>query len=474
VKSAVPPDGAEADAQRRQTRPSRANDRAAVAYRRPEGSTRHEAGSTSEMYSRALGDDQQDLKCAARTARQLEELFILDGWPLGRIYGNEVDLAQRYGVGRGIIRETARILEARGTARVRRGRYGGLELTAPSAERIGDVIYGYSCLIGTTRAQAEQTSVALARAAAPRPASSRQSEAGQGRALNPVIEFYNSWLRQIEQPPAEPRQPGAPSGDAIFDIESAGSGPSTGRSDPVKLPGIELRVRHEHYGVHRTRAGQIFHSLLASVGPGGWADGHFLGNEMELCERFNVDRAVLRQAIRILEVSEAATNVPGRGHGLVTRSPSLASLSRLICCQFAAEHVPFKDAFEAFKWLGVETVRLAAENAAPEALARLRQVLASLSDKASASDVYPSDLMLVEERQFALVDNPILEIFVRSAKAYPSWAITAGTAVPANAVQVFIEGALTVADAVAAGDPAAAAAAQERKVTRLADFHSIA
>lgn len=439
----------------------------------------------SEMYSCALGDARQILKCAARTARRLEEQFIVDGWPLGRLYGREAELAHRYGVGRGIIRETARILEARGTARVLRGRYGGLQLTAPSAERIGDVLHGYACLTGASATNAEQAGIVLGRAApmaraegitSLRPGVPRRLEAtGEetiawsfcSRGSNPVIDFYADWLGQIER--FSPL--GLPEG---ADTGSACDARVTPLSDAIQPPVSETRARHEHYSVHRTRAGQIFHRLLASVGPERWTDGYLLGKEMDLCERFEVDRAVLRQAIRILEVSEAATNLPGRGRGLVTRRPSLASLSRLICCHFAAERVTFSDAFTAFRWLGVEIVRLAAQKATPEAIAPLRETLSSLREKARAAEIYPTDLMPAEEQLFALADNPFLEIFVRSAKAYPAWAIHAAIAVPDGAVRVFIEGTLAVVEAVASRDPVAAAAAQDRKVGRLADFHSIA
>jgi DNA-binding GntR family transcriptional regulator len=78
-----------------------------------------------------------------------------------------------------------------------------------------------------------------------------------------------------------------------------------------------------------------------------------------------------------------------------------------------------------------------------------------------------SDLIRIEERQFALARNPVLDLFLRSAKAFPSLIMQGNLPVPARVLQDFLESSAEVTAAIASGRPVAAAAAQERKFTRL-------
>ncbi len=60
------------------------------------------------------------------------------GWPVGRVLRTETALSQRYGVGRAVLRETARVLESHGVARRRPGPGGGLVVTRPEGRAILD------------------------------------------------------------------------------------------------------------------------------------------------------------------------------------------------------------------------------------------------------------------------------------------------------------------------------------------------
>ena len=380
----------------------------------PSNDSRDRQG-VSRLFSFVVGDAQFILKCAGRTARALEEQFIFDGWPTGKIYGSEVELARRFGVGRPIVRETARILEVRGTARMRLGRHGGLELTAPSPERLHDLIFGYCHLTGVSQEQVRLARVVLDRVTA--------SLAAETEAANPVVAFYSDCLDGLSQ---------------------------TSSSDPAAAN-----------AVYRTRAGQIFQSLMTSVESGQWVDGRMLGNELELCERYKVDRGVLRQAIRLLEATEAATSLPGRGRGLVARMPGPASVGRLICCHFAANRVRYQHSLQTYKWLGVEMTALAARRAQAEDFAPIHAALAALDRRTDT--VLHSELIAIEAHQFALARHPVLELFLRSAKAFPCWEMHGNSPVPKQLLRDFIDCSNAVTAAIASRDPAAAAAAQERK-----------
>jgi DNA-binding FadR family transcriptional regulator len=467
--------------------------------------------SVLRLFSHVVGDAQATLKCAGRTARLLEEQFIADGWPVGQIYGCETTLSERYGVGRAVVRESARILEARGTARMRRGRHGGLELMAPSIAQLRDTISGYCYLINVSRDHIQSARLILDRVAAYMatercahfefaPLLERSLVAGPNPGIefrrllnaaagNAVLTFYSDCLEQLrdiasgtENSSIQTRRTVGGLGkciDRLVMAISRGDAHAAAAwagacSRRIQAPRMhvesEARKLSQSSGalrdiLHRTRAGQIVQDLMRRVGPGQWTDGRVLGNEMDLCDRYRVDRGVLRQAIRILEAAETAVSVPGRGHGLVARSPGPAAVSRLICCHFAASRVGHYESFLAFKWLGVEMVALAARGARTQDLEPVRAQVAALARRTDT--VRFSDLISVEERQFALACNPVLELFLRSAKAFPSLIMHGNLPVPQQVLGEFLESSEEVTAAIAARRPVAAAAAQERKFMRL-------
>src|SRR5690606_22989276 len=80
------------------------------------------------------------------------------------------------------------------------------------------------------------------------------------------------------------------------------------------LPAIET----ERQDGDRTLASIVARRIAADVQRGGGA-GQRLGSEWDLCERYSVSRATLRQAIRQFEDSGLVECRRGRGNGLVVR-----------------------------------------------------------------------------------------------------------------------------------------------------------
>ena len=103
----------------------------------------------SDLYASVIGSHCHS-KLPLAIAQKIEESLIADGWPVGRVFGNRETLTTQYGVGRDVLREVFRVLEARNDARALRGRHGGLELTAPSHEGVFECIGTYCYLIGAS------------------------------------------------------------------------------------------------------------------------------------------------------------------------------------------------------------------------------------------------------------------------------------------------------------------------------------
>ena len=59
-------------------------------------------------------------------AWQLEDIALQNGWQIGYSLGTESELIEQFGVSRDTLREAIRVMEARGSMQMKRGRLGGL------------------------------------------------------------------------------------------------------------------------------------------------------------------------------------------------------------------------------------------------------------------------------------------------------------------------------------------------------------
>src|SRR5690606_24887966 len=64
------------------------------------------------------------------------------------------------------------------------------------------------------------------------------------------------------------------------------------------------------------RAEQVAGQVFGEVTRSGWKVGALLGSEADLMERYDVSRAVLREAVRVLEHHQVAQMRRGPGGGL--------------------------------------------------------------------------------------------------------------------------------------------------------------
>ncbi|MCX4098396.1 FadR/GntR family transcriptional regulator [Nocardia sp. alder85J] len=79
-------------------------------------------------------------KLAEVLAGRIHDDIAVRGWPVGAVLGSETELVARYGISRPALREAVRLLEYHSVARMRRGRGGGLIVTAPESQASVDTI----------------------------------------------------------------------------------------------------------------------------------------------------------------------------------------------------------------------------------------------------------------------------------------------------------------------------------------------
>jgi DNA-binding FadR family transcriptional regulator len=107
----------------------------------------------------------------------------------------------------------------------------------------------------------------------------------------------------------------------------------------------------------------------------GWPVGSVLGSEAELVERYGVSRAVLREAVRIVEHHFVATMRRGPGGGLVVTAPNLDAIVRAVTLQLEYERIDPLQVHEARTVLEITSLRLAAERLTTDDVNKLKQEL---------------------------------------------------------------------------------------------------
>jgi DNA-binding FadR family transcriptional regulator len=319
-------------------------------------------------------------KLAARVARQIEQDVRLTGWPVGQVLGSENELRARYQVSRAVLREAIRLVEHHQVASMRRGPSGGLVVRAPDAGAATSAMVVYLEFVGTSvehlltaRLMIEPLAAALAAEniteagiARLRTALTDELAAGPNRSSdirtalhlrlaeltgNPALQvFVDVLLRltfryavdQLAHLPEDPTHPALTSSDISHEeMVSAVVAGDAARAQYLEAQHLEmfreflLNWRPEHryppaalwtsptpgQTQEQKLAEVVAQRLLSEITSGGWEVGSVVGSEAALLDRFAVSRAVLREAVRLLEYHSVARMRRGPGGGLVVAEP---------------------------------------------------------------------------------------------------------------------------------------------------------
>lgn len=142
----------------------------------------------------------------------------------------------------------------------------------------------------------------------------------------------------------------------------------------------------------------------------GWPTDRVIGSESELLEKYQVSRAVLREAVRLLEHHGTAMMRRGPGGGLVVRKPDAHAVTRSAALFLDSKQISADQLFEARTAIELIAVQLAAENVDEAGIARLRGALAAEQaavDEAGA----PGSTEDVHSVLAELSGNPAIELF---------------------------------------------------------------
>jgi DNA-binding FadR family transcriptional regulator len=150
----------------------------------------------------------------------------------------------------------------------------------------------------------------------------------------------------------------------------------------------------------------------------GWPVGQVLGSEAELIDKYDVSRAVFREAMRIVDHHGVAEMRRGPGGGLVVAAPDLAAAIRTVSLHLQYLRIAPEQVNETRLALELTAVRLATERLTPEGADRIRQHLAHEEEDIKRTrelDRAPGDLpthdfhLLIAE----LTGNPAMRLLVQ-------------------------------------------------------------
>ena len=168
------------------------------------------------------------------------------------------------------------------------------------------------------------------------------------------------------------------------------------------------------------RAAKVADLIVEDVMALGWPVGEVLGSEADLLERYQVSRAVFREAVRLVEHQQVARTRRGPGGGLVITEPTVGAVIDAVVLYLHRVDARLDEIFEARIILEEIACQLASERTDENDLAELRHF-------AENDPVEPgSDPRELHALLGAISRNAGLELFIdvfnRVAQLYsPDW-----------------------------------------------------
>jgi DNA-binding FadR family transcriptional regulator len=212
------------------------------------------------------------------------------------------------------------------------------------------------------------------------------------------------------------------------------------------------------------RASKVADQIIKDVIAGDWQVGQILGSEAELLDRYQVSRAVFREAVRLVEHQQVARTRRGPGGGLVVTEPSVDAVIDAVVLYLYRAEARLDELFEARLVLEDIAAELAPARLDEQDLARLR---AFIEDEQAHQLPDPRTLHSLVA---AITRNPAIELFVdvlnRVAMLYSSGWQDLGPAVRAETTHAHAR----IAQAVMSGDAGSAQYRMRRHLEAEAEY----
>lgn len=155
---------------------------------------------------------------------------------------------------------------------------------------------------------------------------------------------------------------------------------------------------------------QLARRIEDEIVKAGWPIGQRLGSEPELMERYGVSRAVLREAIRLLEHHQVARTREGRGGGLVVSAPDSRAITRALELYLQYRDVTLVDLLATKRAIELAALPVVASRLDDAVVERLRR--AGIAEQAEGEAVFEITDANLHILLAELTGNPAMQVFV--------------------------------------------------------------
>ena len=178
------------------------------------------------------------------------------------------------------------------------------------------------------------------------------------------------------------------------------------RAEKVDL-GQERRRSDTAVQRQAKRAEVLAWTIERDILSGGWEVGSHFGDEAELIERYSVSRAVLREAVQLVQRHQIARSQRGRGGGLVVTAPAEASVARAISLYLEVVGISLGELVDTRTVLELIAIRQAVGRLDEDAIRRLRDVVDAEDEVGICAAPDGLHQVVIE-----IAANPVVKIYV--------------------------------------------------------------
>ena len=211
-------------------------------------------------------------------------------------------------------------------------------------------------------------------------------------------------------------------------------------------------------------AGRAAEQIIADVMELGWPVGHVLGSEAELIERYGISRAVLREAIRLVEHQRVARMRRGPGGGLVVEEPDINAVISPVISYLLRVQVTLDEVLDARLVLEELVAESAARYATEDHIGLLRDSLEAEADQINRSD------RVLHMQLASLTNNPLLILFVDILARISDFFFSDAADLPPEVARQVRKAHAGIAEAVLANNPGLARERMRRHLLAEAQF----
>ena len=361
----------------------------------------------------------------AKRAAKVADLIIEDvmalGWPVGEVLGSETDLLERYQVSRAVFREAVRLLEHQQVARTRRGPGGGLVITEPTVGAVIDAVVLYlhrvdarldeifeariiledlACQLAAERTDENDLAelrryleeLRVERDGDPRELHALVAVISRNSGLELFVDVFNR-VAQLYSPDwqnlggAVARRRRTRTAMISEALMAGDSGLARNRMRKHLQAEAEFFRRRRStrqllpdsvvlaQSVQGKGAEVVARNITQTIVAEGMQPGDLVGTEPELIEQEGVSRALLREAVRLLEHHQIARMRRGPGGGLFVMAPSANAVTEVAAIYLARRGMKLAELAELRTGVEVAIADLAAERVDEESAIGLQEAL---------------------------------------------------------------------------------------------------